>query len=261
MLSTAATAALLFAVSPLAHAAIDIKSAVDLEATTKIEAGTAKTGSGASAGAKMETGTQGEVHTMGAGETMVGGEHAEDTDSEEESADVLGDIELSIDLDVEGDKHAVGTAEVDTAAKVKSKHDFEDFVHHKSKGDAHLKGVEVEDGKVEVAYVLPAKFFGFMKTTLTTHVSVDANDTVEVKYAWYHIFMKKHVTRASMQSNIARAVAAERKGIKEGMATTTIQADIQAAMGIPNLFEIIANELKSTRVKAEAEASGSVEKK
>jgi hypothetical protein len=258
--SVAATAALLFALIPLAHAAIDVKGAIDVEADAKIETSMMKTDAGAGAGAKMEAGAEGEVHTMGGGEMMEGEEHETGMDraqmmADEHALDVLGDVELRLDLRKGGDEHAAGTAEVDTAAKVKSEHDLEDFMHHKAKADMHLKGVEVKDGKVEVKYAQPAKFFGFMKTTINARASVDAKDTVEVKYPWYHIFMKKHVSQASMQSNIARAVAAERKGIKEGMATATMQAEIEAGMGIPNLFEIIANELQSARVKAEAEVS------
>jgi hypothetical protein len=151
------------------------------------------------------------------------------------------------------DEHDAGAPEMDMAAKVRTDHDFEDFVHHKAKSDKHLKGVNVKDGKIEVTYAAPAKLFGFMKTTINARASVDAKDTVEVEYPWYHIFMKKQVSKASLQSNIARAVAAERKAVKEGMATTTIEAKIEASLGIPNLFEIIANTLKEASLKAETE--------
>jgi hypothetical protein len=260
----AAAVALLFALAPFAHAAIDIKGAVDVDMDDKMEMGAKAGVTTTAAPVKMEMDDdEGEMHMMGEGEMMEGEEREMGMDraqmmADEHALDVLADVELRLDLRKGGDDHAAGTREVDTAAKVKSEHDLEDFMHHKAKADMHLKGVEVKDGKVEVKYAQPAKFFGFMKTTINARASVDAKDTVEVKYPWYHIFMKKHVSQASMQSNIARAVAAERKGMMEGMATTTMQAEIEAGMGIPNLFEIIANELQSARVKAEAEASGSV---
>lgn len=266
----AATLALLFALAPLAHAAIDINGAVD--ADIMMETGMMKTDTRAGTGVKMEADADGEMHMMEDREEMMDDDMMEDGEemmegeergmdraqmmADEHALDMLGGIELRLDLRKGGEDHAAGTAEIDTAAKVMSEHDLEDFMHHKAKADEHLKGVEVKDGKLEVKYAQPAKFLGFMNTTMNARVSVDAEDNIVVKYPWYHIFMKKHVSKASMQSNIARAVAAERKAVKEGMATTTIQAEITAAMGIPNLFEIIADELQSARVKAEAEASG-----
>lgn len=268
--SVAAATVLLFALAPLAHAAIELKGAVNVDMDSTMEAGV-KMNSGASAttGAKMEAGAEGEMHIMRGGENMMGeeggmmegeerGVERAQMMADEHALDVLADVELRLDLRKGGDEHAAGEAEIDTAAKVRTEHDLEDFMHHKAKADMHLKAVEVKDGKVEVEYAEPAKLFGFMKTTINARASVDGEDNVKVEYPWYHIFMKKHVTKASLQSNIARAIAAERKAVKEGMSTTTIEAKIQTAMGIPNLFEIIANELQSARVKAEAEASGSV---
>ena len=269
--AVAATVALLFALAPLAHAEISVKGtgSVDTDAAHLEIKTTTSGGTRTQTESKMEMHeeddgqvkieTESEMHTMGAGEMMEGEEHETGIDRAQEEADehaldALGKVELHMDLmDDEGEEHEAGTPEMDMAAKVRSEHDFEDFVHHKAKADAHLKSVKVKDGKVEVEYAQPAKFLGFMKTTLSARASVDAKDTIEVEYPWYHIFMKKHVSKASMQSNIARALASERFATKQGIATSTIQAKIETAMGIPDLFEIIANELQSARVKAEAE--------
>ena len=120
-----------------------------------------------------------------------------------------------------------------------------------------MKQVEVVDGAVNVVYDEPAELFGFLNTTIPTHVSVNAKGDVQVTYPWYHIFMKKHAARESIQSDIARALAAESKATREGMASTTAsasttQATIAAGLGIPNIFEIIANSLKGARVTGEA---------
>jgi hypothetical protein len=190
---------------------------------------------------------------------MHGGMHATGTMRAMEEADdhalgIFEKMELRIDLeDGDQDEHGAGVSEIEDADEVRSEHDFEDFVHHKSKSDAHIKKVEVKDGKIKVEYEQGAKLFGFIGTTINARATVDGKDNVEVSYPWYHIFMKKHVSKASLQSNIARAVAAERKAVKEGMATTTIEAQIEASLGIPNLFEIIANALKEASVSAEVE--------
>lgn len=267
--SVAATVALLFALAPLAHAEISVKGTgvIDTD-VTHLEVKTTSAGE-ARTEVKMEMHkeddgqikieTESEMHMMEDGNKMNGAMHATGTMRAMEMADehALEAFEkMELHMDLRGgvhDEHDADEPEMDMAAKVRTEHDFEDFVHHKSKSDEHLKEVKVKDGKVEVKYAEPAKLFGFMKTTINARASVDAKDNVEVEYPWYHIFMKKHVSKASLQSNIARAVAAERKAVKEGMATSTIQAEIEVGMGIPNLFEIIANALKEASVKAETE--------
>ncbi len=55
--------------------------------------------------------------------------------------------------------------------------------------------------------------------------------------------MKKEVIKESLRANIARAIAAERKALSEGMSTTTAQATIAAGLGIPDIFDIIIDAL------------------
>lgn len=146
---------------------------------------------------------------------------------------------------------------VRNAAEVHTEAELKNFVRTRAQEDQALKQVEVADGTVSVTYDEPAELFGFINTKIATHVNVDQAGNVEVTYPWYHIFMKKHASRASIQSDIARALAAENKAGKEGMASTTAsasttQATIAAGLGIPNIFEIIANSLKSARVTGEA---------
>lgn len=278
-----AAIAVLFALAPLAHAQISLKGEGSAEVKVgevvqgQVKAGTNTTispekavlvegGMNASSHKMMEDGTETMEQKDGHdGEWRGENEDSEDHEAKdghdmgamhaEHSLDTLEKAMFRIDLDdaEDGDEEEAATVAVDSVTKVHSSHDFEHFVAHKAKDDKHLKKVEVANGTMQVTYAEPAKLFGFMKTTINARASVDAKDNVEVEYPWYHIFMKKHVSKASLQSSIARAVAAERKGIKEGMATTTIEAKIEASLGIPNLFEIIANALKEASVKAEAE--------
>ncbi len=147
--------------------------------------------------------------------------------------------------------------EVRAAKNVRTEEEFKTFVRTKAREDESLKQVEVADGVVNVEYDEPAEFLGFINTKITTRVSVNKEGDVAVAYPWYHIFMKKHAARESIQSDIARALATQNKMEKEGMASTTVtasttQATIAAGLGIPNIFEIIANSLRSARIAGEA---------
>lgn len=156
-------------------------------------------------------------------------------------------IDLS-DLNIESNTRVT----IDDPADVHTVADFEAFVSTAAQEDENLNEVSVDDGKVNVAYEVPAELFGFIDTKINARVSADAKGNVEVAYPWYHIFTKKHVSSASLQSSIARAIAAERKGEKEGIASATIQPTIALALGVPDIFEIIASTLKSVSVEAEA---------
>lgn len=173
----------------------------------------------------------------------------------EQGLEGIENAELHIDLEgSDNEQEAIETPEVEDADHVRTSDDFHAFVKAKSKEDKHLKSVDVKDGKVDVDYEESAKLFGFIPATLNAHVSADAQGEVTVAYPWYHIFMKKTHSSASLQSQIARAIAGVRKGEKEGIASTTMQATITTALRIPDLFDIIANTLKGVSVKSESEA-------
>jgi hypothetical protein len=195
-------------------------------------------------GIKMEDGSEmefeSEVELHGTTSKEHGIENTE-TRANEHAMEALEKAEMHIDTDGDDDSTSLV---IDSAAKVKTEDDFKGFVRHHAKSDEKLKSVDVKDGKVEVEYEEGAKWFGFIGTTIPAHVSANASGTVAVSYPWYHIFMKKEHSSASLESDVARAIAAERKGEKEGIASTTMQATISSAIGIPNLFEIIANTLR-----------------
>ncbi len=284
-----AVVTLLFAFAPIAHAEIALKGSGDIEVKTgegmhsEVKADTNATitpvsgvhmegGVNTAGGVKMEDGMMeqkdghdgefkgenedSEDHVMKDGNHMEGAMHMSGHDDEKFDEHAEFDLDGDTLRDEPEEDHGTSTViEIDASEKVHSSHDFEHFVEHMSKKDAHVKHVEVKEGKVEVEYEESAKLFGFIGTTISAHASVDGKDNVEVSYPWYHIFMKKQVAKESLRADIAQAVAAERKAQKEGMATSTIEAKIEASLGIPNLFEIIANTLKASSVKAEAEAN------
>ena len=251
----------LFALAPIAHAAV-----ISGGATTVVSNGGvlhSETKVGASASATPTTGVrlEGSAKMEDGSETKVGGSmeqkdgHSGELRGEnEDELDVLNKGEFKIDLDNE-DMKDEGKGDIDVADDVHSEIDFKHFVAHKAKSDAHIKSVEVSGGKVEVEYEESGKWFGFMSGNVNAHASADVYGDVVVSYPWYHIFMNGTHSSASLQSEIARAIAAEKKADKAGVSSTTIRADIKAAFGVPDLFEIIANTLKKTSASATASAA------
>ncbi|OGZ12038.1 MAG: hypothetical protein A3C93_04535 [Candidatus Lloydbacteria bacterium RIFCSPHIGHO2_02_FULL_54_17] len=265
----------MFALATSAFAAIEVKTEVEVEV-------------GKTMPVPMLTNEKGEVK-MNSDGTMMGksdddmmedGMMDDDDDGDEagdekglDRADMMADdhamfgletARMHVDVDelLEEESepgHGGGEAEVDHPSMVHSQADFEHFVAHKAKNDEDIKEVEVKDGKIKVSYRMPAKFLGFMGTSMNVRARADGEGNVDVSYPWYHIFMKKNVSSASLQADIARALAAQRKGVKEGVATTTIEAEVEAAFDAPNLFEIIADILhgasRGAQAKAEAEAT------
>ncbi len=159
----------------------------------------------------------------------------------ESAQGALERVELRLRLNEE--KEMASGTPVRARGEVRTQADLEEFIRGKARADANLRGVEVKEGLVEVEYAQPAKFFGLFRTNVSARVRVAPDDTVEVAYPWYHIFMKKEVSKESMRANIARALAAERKALSEGMSTTTAQATIAAGLGIPDIFDIIVDAL------------------
>lgn len=179
---------------------------------------------------------------------------------EVERKDGLENAQLHIELrGARGEgKDEVMEVEIEGKGDAGTVSGFESVVKYKAKEDKRLKSVDVKDGKVEVRYEKQAKIFGLLATSLDVRVSADKEGNVTVRYPWYHIFMKKQESSASLQSKIARALAAERKALKEGVASTTIQAEVSAAFSIPDIFTIIADALKNSEgaatVKTETDA-------
>ena len=262
----------LFALAPLAHAAVISGGATTVVNQDGVMHTETKVGASASAtpltgvhtvgavntaiGAKMEDGSR-ESDCIGdsSGKTdCVGGSKEHGTEKAETHANASAAIEKA-ELHIElGDSEAMeeGKGDVDKASEVHSELDFKHFVAHKAKADAHIKSVDVSDGTVEVGYEESGKWFGFISGTVEAKATADAKGNVEVAYPWYHIFMSGTNSSASLQSEIARGMAAEKKGEKEGVSSTTMRANISAAFAVPNLFEIIVNALHKTSASATA---------
>ena len=258
--SLAAIIVTLFALAPLAHAAVISGGATavvgngggTVESQIKVTSSASATPV-AGTHLKMEDGTI-EAKTgmeVNGSDTKVHGIENAEIHANANAEAALEKAELHIDLDDE-DMRDEGKGDINEAADVHSEIDFKHFVAHKAKADAHIKSVDVSKGEVEVEYEESGKWFGFLSGDINAHATADVKGNVEVKYPWYHIFMNGIHSSASLQSEIARAIAAEKKGEKEGISSTILRTDISAAFRVPNLFEIIANTLKKTSASATA---------
>ncbi len=230
----------------------------DVHATTSMNGRTEKgvymeDGVNTTGGVKMKSGDENEGNTeMHATGTMRAKERAN-----EHGMEGLEKAELHIDMDTDNedeDMRGTSTIEVSEAAEVHSSKDFILFAKHKAKNDEHLKSVDIKDGKVDVEYAEEGKWFGILSATIPVHASADVAGHVEVKYPWYHIFVKKENSSAALQSRIALAIAAEKKGEKEGVVANTVKTDVSATLNIPELFDLIVTALKETSVSATAHA-------
>ncbi|MDO8520993.1 MAG: hypothetical protein Q7S52_02660 [bacterium] len=263
--------AFIFSVAPLAYAAINVGDTAGVEVKTTVV--TTQVNTKTTVGVTATT-TPMMMNVEGGME--MDGKMMEDGEEHEramERAEMMADDEAAFGLETakmhinvsalmkeENEPgHGVGDAEVDTAAKVHSSADFEHFVAHKAKSDSDIKEVDIKDGKVKVHYRMPAKFLGFIKGSVNARAEADATGKIEVDYPWYHMFMKKHVSSASLQSEIARAIAAKRMALKAGIPVATIEAQVEAAFDAPNLFEMIVDALHGASLKVKAEAEGTVQ--
>ncbi len=257
----------LFAFAPIAHAAVISGGATTVVSNDGVVVHT-DTKLSTSASATPITGVHivGGVNTAG-GAKMEDGSDTKENESMEQkdghSGEVRGENEDELDgvnkgeiyFDFNDSDFNDGKGDIEASSDVHSEIDLKYFIAHKAKADAHIKAVEVSGGKVEVEYEESGKWFGVLTGKVNAHASADVKGNVEVKYPWYHIFMNGTHSSASLQSQIARAIAAEKKADKAGVSSTTLRADASATFGVPDLFEIIANTLKKTSASATVTAA------
>lgn len=245
----------LFALAPLAHADIEAGTNVAAVGTLQVKAPAVQIqttaapvkgvrmegGVNTAGGVKMEDGMEMEEH--GSTTNAHGLENAEMHANEHAQA-ALENAELHVDLDDETEAQEAG--DVDEPMDVHSEADFKHFVSHKSKTDAHIKSVDVKGGKVAVEYEEAGKWFGFIKGHVNLETTADVNGNVQVKYPWYHVFVSGTHSSASLEAAIAHSLGAHMKGMRDS------SGKIATTVSVPDLFDIVTNNLKDASVSAES---------
>ncbi len=197
--------------------------------------------SGVKASLQMEDGTQ--IELRGESTSTVRGIENAQLRANVNATAGLENAEFHIDFS--GNAEGGSKNDVDDADKVSTSDDFQNFVKFSATHDTHLKNVIVAKGNMQVRYEVPAELFGFIDTTITADTVVDGNGNVSVSYPWYAIFMKNHVDRDALETNIKAKVRAE--------------SQVGTAARVAHRFALLLKALADARVSGEASMNGSVQ--
>lgn len=185
----------------------------------------------------------------------------EDEDTDED--DLLDEVTLDMDEDDFEVESGAGSTidseamlEMQDADDVHSEADLKLFIRAQANEDKNIKEVQVASGTVKIVYDEPVEFFGVINMTVPTEVSVDAQGNITVEYPWYHIFMKKHFTRSSIQADIASSIAQESTTPVALTATSSTAVNSRvtalAKVDVAEMLEILIKSLKKVRLAGEA---------
>ncbi len=154
------------------------------------------------------------------------------------------EIDLNVEALMEGEDgeghHAAGTAEVDSATKVKSATDFEHYVAFKATEDARLEAVRIKKGKLMVTYAMPVKFFGIWRTSMNTTAEVNSTGAVEVKYPWYSVFMGKEFSKNTLEAAFSASLEAhQHANANSAVQATTTETVSAKSYVVPHVFDTV----------------------
>ncbi len=121
-------------------------------------------------------------------------------------------------------------AEVTSATNVSSDADVQSYSHSVIKNDVNVTAVSADENTVSVTYKEPAKFLGFINTTLSVTAKSDVDGNVTISYPWYAFLIAKPNDAALHASAQAQAHAAAQSAVVQANATTTMTARLQAAL-------------------------------
>jgi hypothetical protein len=125
------------------------------------------------------------------------------------SVDVSGSVNTDASTDANASASATATAEADevltvgrgdvsendvtvvSADVVTTSTSLSAYAKGVIKSDENVSKVEVQDDEVSLWYKQPAKFLGFIPTSLAARAIVRADGSVDVKYPWYS-FLTAH---------------------------------------------------------------------
>lgn len=159
-------------------------------------------------GIKMEDGSDIEIEAneeMHASSSRERDDEKRDMHSDEHAIIALGKVELHLS-DEDTDDNS--TTSIESATEVHSDVDLKHFVSGKAKKDERIKNVDVKDGTVEVDYDVPAKLFGFINFSVSTHASADAKGNVHVAYPWYMFLMSTTESSTEIETGVKADVSA-----------------------------------------------------
>ena len=115
-------------------------------------------------------------------------------------------------------------------AEVRSEEDLSNFAASVVINDKNIDSVEVEGDEIDVVYAFPAKFLGFIKTTIHAHVTVAAKagseDRVKVKFPWLAFLYKVDENVKSPALTEAITVQLQNQVQAETATDASVRADV-----------------------------------
>jgi hypothetical protein len=123
-------------------------------------------------------------------------------------------------------------------AEVQSEQDLQNFATGILLQDENVQEVRVEQESTQVAYLMPAKLFGFISGTLAAKSTVDAEGRVKVQFPWYRVFYR--LSQEAQASSLEAHLASELELVSQKL-------DLQTHIGVKT--EILATIVASLKTK------------
>lgn len=147
---------------------------------------------------------------------------------------------------------------INTPQNVTTSAELETYVDEVESSDDSVGDVEVEADRVSVEYKQKGKLFGFIPSTVSAEVIVNADGTVDVSYPWYSflVSLDKADTEESIKAQLETtipAIIAQNNGLSSN-ASVTADFSTQAQAQILNTLRYVIN----AQAQADAEASAEV---
>lgn len=183
------------------------------------------TGSGASGTGSDTSGSASTSATVQIGEDTRTSNDSDmsqnDADARVQSGSVLdfsitrGDLEEGTQYDVTG-SHEVGSMAALEAYAVAS-----------VRNDDRLDAISMANNRMEVTYRAPARFLGFIPSSVKTKISVSGDGEVVVDYPWYAFLFAKGESEAELASRLSAGIGdggepVGADGVLDANATSTL---------------------------------------
>lgn len=143
-------------------------------------------------------------------------------------------------------------ADIQSAASVSSDNDVASFARGILRNDDSVTNVAATSGEVSVSYKEPAKFLGFIPSTVTVTLTTDASGNVQVSHPWYGFLMSKSGDEAALKASAEAKAHAAAQSAVNASASATISSQMKAF-----LIQALHDALK-TQIGAQASTTASV---
>ena len=97
-------------------------------------------------------------------------------------------------------------ATVKAHAEVQSEQDLENFATGVLLKDQNVEQITLNFEKVEMRYSMPAKFLGFIDSSVPVRTEVDTTGRVKVQFPWYGFLFRQYVNASELVADVEAAL-------------------------------------------------------